>query len=135
MIRLICGPKGTGKTKMILQDVNSVVDTAKGDIVYITEKKFDTRSVSFNVRVLYTTEFGVDGVDCFRGFIAGLVAGNADIEYLYIDGLSRIVGIDSDTTKFFEDLIALERAFGFKTVITISKPVDELPEIARAYAI
>lgn len=135
MIRLICGPKGTGKTKTILEAVNVAVDNAKGDIVFITDKKFDSLRVNFSVRVIYADDFDIKGVDAFRGFIKGLFAGNADIEYLYIDGLMRILGTDADLQGFFEDLILLEKEYGFKAEITISKEVKDLPAIAQGFAI
>ena len=134
MIRLICGPKGTGKTKTILEAVNACVDTAKGDIVFITQKKFETTRVNFNVRVVYTDEFSVVGAEQLRGFIKGLFAGNSDIEYIYIDGLMRIVGIDADVTELFKDIVELEKQYGFKAIITISKYKEELPEFVRGFA-
>lgn len=134
MIKLICGPKGAGKTKTILACVDKSVDVAKGDIVYITDKKMDSTRINFNVRVIYSDDFAINGVDRFQGFINGLLAGNADIEYIFIDGLSRIVGADSDLTSFFENLIAKEAEYGFKAIITISKEVGELPEFIRKYA-
>ena len=135
MINLICGPKGTGKTKTILDSVNECVDKAKGDIVFITDKKFDTLRVSFSVRVLYANDFNIHDPDSFRGFINGLLAGNADIEYIFIDGLMRIVGDDAELEGFFEDLKKLEREYGFKAIITVSKAIDALPDCMKEYAV
>lgn len=135
MINLICGPKGTGKTKTILDSVNACVDKAKGDIVFITDKKFDTLRVSFNVRVLYANDFNIHSPESFRGFVNGLLAGNSDIEYIYIDGLMRIVGDDADLDGLFTDLERLEKEYGFKAIITISKNVDALPERVRGFAV
>ena len=131
MIRLICGPKGTGKTKTILNSVNACVDGAKGDIVFITQKKFDTLRVNFNVRVIYTDDFSIASPEQMRGFIKGLFAGNADIEYLFIDGLMRIIGAEADLDGFFKDLIKLEKEYGFKAMITISKDAKDLPGFVR----
>ena len=134
MIRLICGPKGTGKTKTILDSVNACVSGAKGDIVFITQKKFDTLRVNFDVRVIYTDDYAIEGSDQLRGFIKGLFAGKSDIEYLYVDGLLRIIGAEGDLVGFFKDLIALEKEYGFKAMITISKEVNELPEFVKELA-
>ena len=134
MIKLICGPKGSGKTKTILKCVDDSIGVAKGDIVYITDKKIDSTRINFNVRVLYADDFGNDNAQSFLGFINGLLAGNSDIEYIFIDGLSRIVGADCDLTGFFENLIKRESEYGFKAFITISKEVADLPEFVRKYA-
>ena len=136
MIRLICGPKGTGKTKIILDEIAASVDTAKGDIVFITDKKKDfSRGINFNVRVLYTEEFGVNCPTAFGGFVKGLMAGNSDIEYLYIDGLMKIIGSDDEAFKSFLDTVAaLEKEYNLSAIITISKVKEELPEEYRAFA-
>ena len=39
MIKLIYGEKGTGKTKIILDSINDSVKTAKGNVVFISQKK------------------------------------------------------------------------------------------------
>ena len=40
MIKLITGAKGTGKTKIIIDMANDNVETAKGDIVFLTDMHF-----------------------------------------------------------------------------------------------
>ena len=37
MIKLIYGPKGFGKTKIMLDDVNAAAAKAKGNVVFITD--------------------------------------------------------------------------------------------------
>ena len=37
MIKIICGPKGSGKTKRIIDAANGAVDTAKGHLIFITD--------------------------------------------------------------------------------------------------
>ncbi len=133
MIRLICGPKGTGKTKIILEEVNKSTDCAKGDVVFITDNKLDTR-LNFNIRVLNSKEFDVNCKCCFIGFIKGLMAGNADIEYLFIDGLSRIIGTDdSDIEDFLKELQKVEKVYGIKAILTVSKEKSQLPMFAQEF--
>lgn len=134
MIQLICGPKGTGKTKVILERLNQAVETAKGDIVFITDKRFNTVKVDFKVRCIYAEEFGVQTVEAFTGFIKGLLAGNADIEYLYIDGVCRIIGADGQAVEFLLTVLKqLEAEYGFNAVLTMSVLPEELPESAQQY--
>ena len=134
MIQLICGPKGTGKTKIILERLNQTAETAKGDIVFITDKRVSTVGVNFKVRCICTEEFGVNEVNQFTGFIKGLLAGNADIEYLYIDGICRIIGKENDTLDAFIAVIeSLQKEYGFKAVLTISAEKSELSEKLTGY--
>ena len=136
MIRLICGPKGTGKTKIILEEMNKSIEGAKGDLVFITDKKKEsTRGIDFNVRVLYCEEFGVEGATAFAGFVKGLLAGNSDIEYLFIDGLTRIIGDNNDDiTAFLDAITLLEKEYGVKAVITVSKLKEDFSAQYRSFA-
>ena len=135
MISLICGKKGTGKTKAILDQVAQSVNAAKGDIVFITDNKIETTNVSFKVRVLYANDFGVNCPYCFRGFVKGLFAGNSDIEYLFIDGLFRIIGgEEKDFESFIKDIEWLEKEYSFNAVVTVSMDKEDLPEFAKKYA-
>lgn len=135
MISLICGMKGTGKTKLILEEAAKSVETAKGDIVFITDNKFETTGINFKVRVVYANEYEVYCANCFRGFIKGLFAGNADIEYLFVDGLFRIIGgKEEDFKAVIEDLEKLGKIYNFKAVLTVSMDKKDLPEFAKAYA-
>ena len=136
MIQLICGPKGTGKTKIIFEKLNQTAETAKGDIVFITDKRVSTVGVNFKVRCLCTEEFAVSELNQFTGFVKGLLAGNADIEYLYIDGICRIIGWEAETLNTFISVIEnLQKEYGFKAVLTISVNKEELSEQASKYAV
>ena len=135
MINILSGPKGTGKTKLILSEIDKALEVAKGDIVFITDKKNESiRVIDFNVRVLYTEDFGVNCSKCFGGFVKGLMAGNSDIEYIFIDGLTRIIGGDfKDITAFLDVIKWLEKEYGFKAVITVSKLKEEFPDEYKAF--
>lgn len=134
MIQIIAGPKGTGKTKVMLEMLSKACEDAKGDIVFITDKRFNTVNISFKARLLYTEEFGVMELNSFIGFIKGLLAGNADIEYLFIDGLCKMTGYETENVAAFTDeLIKLEKEYGFKAFITVSMDYDKIPENAKQY--
>ena len=50
MINIIYGEKGTGKTKIIIDRVNEAAKTAKGNVVFISQKKSCSVNIDFNVR-------------------------------------------------------------------------------------
>lgn len=135
MIRLICGPKGTGKTKIILESVEDSVKVAKGNVVFITDKKIDSAKIDFSVRCIYANEYGISGSDALRGFVNGLIAGNSDIEYLFLDGVTRIIGTDKNNVEnFFSDIVRLEKEYGFKVIMSVSLSANELPEDMKKFA-
>ena len=135
MISILSGPKGTGKTKLILAEIDKALEVAKGDLVFITDKKNESiRVINFNVRVLYTEDFGINCAGCFGGFVKGLMAGNSDIEYIFIDGLTRIIGGDfKDISKFLDVMKWIDKEYGTKTTITVSKLKEEFPEEYKAF--
>ena len=90
MIKLIYGPKGFGKTKIMLDDVNAAAAKAKGNVVFITDKRMCSVAIDLNVRCVYTEEYTIDTLDGIEGFVKGLIAGNHDIENIFIDGILRI---------------------------------------------
>ncbi len=136
MINIICGPKGTGKTKIILEKIDESVKVAKGNVVFITDKKINSSKIDFNVRCVYAEEYKIASAESFRGFVNGLVAGNSDIEYLFIDGVIRIIKDDEAGLKaFFEDIERLEKEYGFKAVLTVSIAKEDLPCYLKQFAI
>lgn len=131
MIKLVYGPKGFGKTKIILDDVNAAAKAASGNVVFITDKKICSVSIDLNVRCVYTEEYGVNSLTAFDGFIKGLLAGNSDIEYLFIDGIARITNANiADMSDFFA---TLDKLADLKVEMTISAAKEDLPDFMLKY--
>ena len=128
MIKVIYGEKGTGKTKIILDSVNNSVATAKGNVVFIQQKKSYSANIDFNVRCVYTEDYAIAGVPGFVGFIDGLMAGNSDIEYIFIDGILRIADCAPEALEsFVSEAKKLTAEYGVKFVLTISSSKEALP--------
>lgn len=134
MIKIVYGPKGTGKTKQLIEQANATVATAKGHIVFISDTKrymFDLRR---EVRFIDLTEFNIAGEEAFCGFIKGIVAANRDNEYLYIDGASRITGKPlSEMAAFFYMLDKVSEDMGLTITIACSATKEELPPFIAKY--
>lgn len=135
MIKIVYGPKGFGKTKIIKDDINVAAKEAKGNVVFITDEKIYSADIDFNVKCVFTEEYDVACVCGFTGFVQGLIAGNSDIEYIFIDGLKRITG-ERDLNayeEFFTDLKKISDANNIKVEITISAAKEELPKFMLDY--
>ena len=133
-MKLICGPKGFGKTKIIMGDLNEIAKTAKGNVVFIADKAVSSVGIDFSVRCIYTEEYGISDVATFEGFVKGLMAGNRDIEYLFIDGLLRIVNKPlSEIADVFATLKQLEESTGVNVEFTVSCAIENLPEYIKEY--
>lgn len=92
MIKIIYGPKGTGKTKQIIDVANANAQGAKGLSVFITDNKRCMYDLNRTVRFIDTADYQVVGEDSLCGFIKGVAACNNDHEYIYLDGIARITG-------------------------------------------
>ena len=134
MIKLICGEKGSGKTKIILDSVNETAKTALGNVVFISQKKGYSANIDFKVRCVYTEDYALNGLNGLIGFIDGLMAGNADIEYVYLDGIMRIADCDANSLEpFFAEADKLSKEYGVKFVLTLSVAKDNMPEFVSKY--
>ena len=101
MIKVVYGPKGTGKTKIIIDEANSKVAGAKGHLIFITNTKRYMYDLHRDIRVIDTNDFMVAGEEALIGFVKGVVAANNDNEYLFIDGAARIAGKPMGADEWF----------------------------------
>lgn len=133
-MKIFYGPKGTGKTKAIIDFANSAKDTAKGHVVYITDSDKYGFELKMPIRFLNTADFGVSSEDEFRGFIKGIVASNGDNEYVFIDGVARICDKQlGEIASVFDTMEVLEKKFGVKFVLTCSGLKEDLPDFILKY--
>lgn len=133
MINLIIGKKGTGKTKIIIDQINEAVKSTNGNIVCIEKGDNIRRSISYKVRWCDTEQFCIEGFDSFYGFVAGMLAGNYDIKEIYVDGILKIGGKDFEA--FGAMLEKLDKLSGedIKIVFTVSADKDELSENVKQF--
>ncbi|MDE5737806.1 MAG: hypothetical protein K2H93_05510 [Oscillospiraceae bacterium] len=133
MIQIITGRKGTGKTKNLIDRINTAVAETNGCLVCIEKGETLRRSISYKVRWVGVEQFDIAGYENFYGFIAGMLAGNYDIKEIFIDGILKIGGADFDALgAMFAKLDALT---GKDTVVTftVSADNDALPESVTRY--
>ena len=122
MIKVVYGPKGTGKTKIIIDEANSKVAGAKGHLIFITNTKRYMYDLHRDIRVIDTNDFMVAGEEALIGFVKGVVAANNDNEYLFIDGAARIAGKDK-----------ISEQNGLTIYVTCSCTKEELPDFVAKY--
>ena len=134
MIKIIAGPKGSGKTKKIIDTANAAVDTAKGHLIFITDTKRYMYDLKREIRFIDVTDYIVAGEDALCGFIKGVIAGSYDNEYLFIDGIARIAGKElKDMSQIFYMLDKVANLRGLTIYFTCSCSEEELPEFIKKY--
>lgn len=135
-MKIIYGPKGTGKTKAIIAEANQTLEQAKGHVIFITDTNRYTYDLKYQIRFLDVTQFAIQGVDGLRGFLKGIVAASGDNEYIFLDGIARITGKQlGELENIFSAMEKLEKDFSVKFIVTCSASKEELPEFILKYVI
>ena len=134
MLKIICGPKGSGKTKRIIDTANDSVANAKGHLIFITDTKRYMYDLKRDIRFIDVTDYAVAGEDALCGFIKGAIAGGYDNEYVYVDGIARIAGKElKDMAQLFYMLEKVSELRGLSVYLTCSCSEEELPDFAKKY--
>ena len=133
MIKLITGRKGSGKTKTLIDQINTAVADTNGCLVCVEKGETLRRSISYKVRWVGVEQFDIAGYENFYGFLAGMLAGNYDIKEIFVDGILKIGGADFDDLGNM--LAKLDKLTGKDTVVTFTVSADnaELPESVTKY--
>lgn len=133
-MKIFYGPKGTGKTKAIIDSANEIAKTAKGHVVFVTDTNRYSFDLKYPIRFLDVTSFDIVGENGLRGFINGIVASNGDNEYIFLDGIARITKKNlSELKDIFIDMEKLENAFNVKFVLTCSAKKEDLPDFVLKF--
>ena len=135
MIRVIVGKKGSGKTKQVIEMINSAVDTEHGNVVCIEKGDKLMLDISHKIRLVEASEYDIADYTAMKGFISGLYAGNYDITHIFIDSLTKIIGaeVNFETEKFLDWLNAFSSKNNIKFTITISDEESLVSEGIKKY--
>ncbi len=134
MIKLIVGDKGSGKTKQMIEQINSVIKTTTGNIVCIEKGMKLTYDLDHKCRLIDMEAYAISGYDMLYGFITGILAGNYDIVEVYVDGILKILNRDLHALGKLLDALNNLGGESVKFVITVSTTDDQLPECVKKYA-
>lgn len=134
MIKIIAGPKGSGKTKKIIDAANAAVDTAKGHLIFITDTKRYMYDLKRQIKFIDVSDYSVAGEEALCGFIKGVVAGSYDNEICFVDGIKRITGKEiKDMAQIFYMLENISKLRGIAIYLTCSCAEEDLPDFAKKY--
>ena len=134
MLKLIIGVKGTGKTKTLINLVNTAVENSKGDVVCIEKGAKLRYDVKYQARLIDTEEYFIVDAQSLYGFVAGIFASNHDVTDLFIDSAYKICKDDAAAFDVFvEEIAKLSEKVGVNIVMTSSIPVEAASETVKKY--
>ncbi len=134
MVQLIVGNKGKGKTKQLLDKVNSEVKEIPGNIVYLDKSSQHMYELNNKVRLIDVSQCSIENSSEFIGFVCGIMSQDHDLQQMYFDSFLKISclekagAVDHDAlTAAIEKLEKLSKSFEVDFVLSISMDEAELP--------
>ena len=132
MVQLIVGKKGKGKTKQLLDKVNSEIKEISGNIAYLDKSKKHMFELNNKVRLIDISQFMIESSNEFIGFVSGIISQDHDLQQMYFDSFLRIACLeDQDITPTLEKLEKLSKKSEVDFVLSVSMDISELPETLK----
>ena len=137
MVTVIMGLRGSGKTKRLVDSINTAIKNESGSMVCIEKGNKLTYDIDYRVRLIEASDYTMGSFTFLKGFISGLHAGNFDITHVFIDSLYKISG-DSEVADV-EDFLKWCEDFGRENMmdftILVSDDPEKMPESVKKYLI
>ena len=134
MLKLMIGVKGTGKTKTLIEMVNTATKESNGAVVCIEKGDKLRYDIKYQARLIDTKEYMINDAQSLYGFVAGILASNHDVTELFIDSALKICNEDRVAfEKLLDELAALVEKTETNLFITSSMPVEEASDTIKKY--
>ncbi|QSX07993.1 hypothetical protein J0B03_09295 [Alkalibacter rhizosphaerae] len=133
MVQIVSGPKGSGKTKTMIDYANDNNANHEGEVVFINDREKYRVKLDNQIRYINVEDFFIDDPKVFFGFLNGVIAENYDITTIYIDNVLRIVNLDniSQLESLFSDIRKLEDKYSVQFVLSVCAEDSEIPEFMK----
>ena len=132
MVQFIVGNKGKGKTKHLLDKVNTEIKDAQGNVVYLDKSTKHMFELNNKIRLIDVPEYLVSNSDEFIGFVCGIISQDHDLQQMYFDSFLKIACMEPDELeKVIEKIEKISEKFHVDFVISVSLDESQLPENAR----
>ena len=128
MVKLIVGLRGSGKTKALVDMVNSTASETKGAVIcieYGNKLNFDVKP---QARLVDCTAYSITSAETLFGFIAGILASNYDITNIFIDSALKICGYKMEDFSNFVLKVDELSVGKCDVVMTVSAAVEDVPQ-------
>ena len=132
MVQLIVGEKGKGKTKILLDKVNTEIKEANGTFVYLDKSKKHMYELNNKVRLIDLSEFDIQNSSEFIGFLSGILSQDNDLEKVFLDSFLKISKVtDEELADVLNRLQTMGEKYQVFFVLSVSKDASQLPECAK----
>ena len=133
MVQLIVGKKGKGKTKCLLDKVNTEVKNVLGSVAFLDKNTKHMYELNNKIRLIVVSDFMISNADEFIGFVSGIISQDHDLQQMYFDSFLKISCLEGqDMTPTIEKLEKLSEKFNVDFVLSVSLDESELPEAVKS---
>ncbi len=128
MVQLIVGKKGKGKTKQLLDKVNTEVKDVQGNVVYLDKSTKHMFELNNKIRLINVSDYLITNSDEFLGFICGIISQDHDLQQMYFDSFLSIACLEgADITPVINKLDKISEQFHVDFVLSVSADEADLP--------
>ncbi|MBQ9590436.1 MAG: twitching motility protein PilT [Butyrivibrio sp.] len=133
MVQLIVGKKGKGKTKCLLDKVNTEVKNVLGSVAFLDKNTKHMYELNNKIRLIVVSDFMISNADEFIGFVSGIISQDHDLQQMYFDSFLKISCLEGqDITETVGKLEKLSEKFGIDFILSLSMDESELPEAVKS---
>jgi hemerythrin superfamily protein len=128
LVQLIIGNKGKGKTRYLLEKVNSEVKETLGNICYLDKSAKHMFDLNNRVRLINVSDFMIENTDQFIGFICGIISQDHDLVQMYFDSFLKVAKLEGkDITDTINRIVKISNTFKVDFFLSISIDESEVP--------
>lgn len=136
MVQLIVGRKGKGKTKQLLDKVNSEIKDIAGNIVYLDKSAKHMYELNNKVRLIDVSQYMIENSSEFIGFVCGILSQDHDLQQMYFDSFLKIAVLEGqEITDVVDKLSKVSGKFNVDFILSISLDESEIPESLKSAVI
>lgn len=134
MLKLIVGLKGSGKTKTLIDMVNSSLEKTNGNVVCVEKGTKLIHEIKYQARLIDTDEYFVQNAESLCGFISGIYASNHDVTDIFVDSALKICNNDvAAFAALAEKINTFSEEHTLNIVMTASIAASDLPEQIKKF--
>ena len=132
MVQLIVGKKGKGKTKQLLDKVNSEIKVVTGNVVYLDKSMDHMYELNNKIRLIDVSQFMIESPEEFVGFISGIISQDHDLQQMYFDSFLKISCLgEADIEPVITKLEKISQSKAIDFILSIYLDENELPESVK----
>ena len=129
MVQLIVGKKGKGKTKQLLDKVNSEIKVVTGSVVYLDKSMDHMYELNNKIRLIDVSQYMIESPEEFLGFVSGIISQDHDLQQMYFDSFLKVSCLgEADIEPVIAKLEKISQSKSVDFILSVSMDEEELPE-------